>query len=156
MRVENRGARWRGEKPYRGDGPGIVAVLANDVPMMFPTLPVALPFIKSGQLRAVAVSSSQRSTLVPDVPTVAESGGLPEFAVSVWVGMLAPAGTPKEIVDRLSQEIRKAVQSDDFREKLKAQGAEPAPSTPEEFAAYLAAETTKWSSVAKAAHITPN
>jgi tripartite-type tricarboxylate transporter receptor subunit TctC len=142
--------------PYRGDAPGITDVLAGQVPMMFPTLPVALPYIRSGKLRAVAVSSPKRSTLVPDIPTVAESGGLPEFAVSIWVGILAPAKTPKEIVDKLNAEIRQAVSSDDVRERLKAQGAEPATDTPEEFAAYLAAETAKWSEVAKSAHITPN
>ncbi len=142
--------------PYRGDAPGITDVLAGQVPMMFPTLPVALPYIRSGKLRAVAVSSPKRSTLVPDIPTVAESGGLPEFAVSIWVGILAPAKTRKEIVDKLNAEIRRAVSSDDVRERLKAQGAEPAADTPEEFAAYLAAETTKWTQVAKSAHITPN
>ncbi len=142
--------------PYRGDAPGITDVLAGQVPMMFPTLPVALPHIQSGKLRAVAVSSPQRSTLVPDVPTVAESGGLPEFAVSIWVGILAPAKTPKAIVDRLNREIRQSLSSDEVRERLKAQGAEPANGTPEEFAAYLSSETAKWTAVAAAAHIQPN
>src|SRR5271169_192913 len=79
--------------PYKGDAPAVTAVLANQVPMMFPTLPVALPYIKSGKLRAIAVSSAKRSALLPEVPTVAESGGLPEFAVSIWVGVVAPPGT---------------------------------------------------------------
>lgn len=142
--------------PYRGDGPAIAAVLAGQVPTMFPTLPVALPYIKSGKLRAVAVSSSTRSPLLPEVPTVAESGGLPEFAVSIWVGIVAPPGTPKEIVDRLNAEIRKAVAMPDIREHLEALGADPASDTPEQFSAYIAAETAQWLKVAGAAKIKPN
>ena len=141
--------------PYRGDGPAIAAVLAGQVPMQFPTLPVALPYIKSGKLRAVAVSSSTRSPLLPEVPTVAESGGLPEFAVSIWVGIVAPPGTPKEIVDRLNAEIRKAVALPDIREHLEALGADPASDTPEQFSAYIAAETAQWLKVARAAKIKP-
>jgi tripartite-type tricarboxylate transporter receptor subunit TctC len=141
--------------PYRGDGPAIAAVLAGQVPMQFPTLPVALPYIKSGKLRAVAVSSSTRSPLLPEVPTVAESGGLPEFAVSIWVGIVAPPGTPKEIVDRLNAEIGKTVALPDIREHLEALGADPASDTPEQFLAYIAAETTQWLKVARAAKIKP-
>jgi tripartite-type tricarboxylate transporter receptor subunit TctC len=142
--------------PYRGDGPAIAAVLAGQVPMMFPTLPVALPYVKSGKLRAVAVSSASRSPLLPEVPTVAESGGLPEFAVSIWVGIVAPPGTPKEIVDRLNAEIRKVVAMPDIREHLEALGADPASGTPEQFSAYITAETTQWLKVANAAKIEPN
>jgi tripartite-type tricarboxylate transporter receptor subunit TctC len=141
--------------PYRGDGPAIAAVLAGQVPMQFPTLPVALPYIKSGKLRAVAVSSSTRSPLLPEVPTVAESGGLPEFAVSIWVGVVAPPGTPKQIVDRLNAEIRKAVAMPDIREHLEALGADPMTDTPEQFSAYIAAETAQWRKVARAAKIKP-
>jgi tripartite-type tricarboxylate transporter receptor subunit TctC len=141
--------------PYRGDGPAIAAVVAGQVPMQFPTLPVALPYIKSGKLRAVAVSSSTRSPLLPEVPTVAESGGLPEFAVSIWVGIVAPPGTPKEIVDRLNAEIRKAVALPDIREHLEALGADPASDTPEQFSANIAAETAQWLKVARAAKIKP-
>jgi tripartite-type tricarboxylate transporter receptor subunit TctC len=141
--------------PFRGDGPAIAAVLAGQVPMQFPTLPVALPYIKSGKLRAVAVSSATRSPLLPEVPTVADSGGLPEFAVSIWVGIVAPPGTPKEIVDRLNAEIRKAVTLPDIREHLAALGADPASDTPEQFSAYIAAETAQWLKVARAAKIKP-
>jgi tripartite-type tricarboxylate transporter receptor subunit TctC len=142
--------------PYRGDAPATADVLAGQVPMIFPTLPVALPHIKAGKLRAVAVSSPKRSTLVPEVPTVAESGGLPDFAVSVWVGILAPAGTPKELVARLNGDIRKALDAADVRARLADQGTEPAGGTPEEFSEYILAETAKWSKVAKAANIEPN
>jgi tripartite-type tricarboxylate transporter receptor subunit TctC len=141
--------------PYKGDAPAITAVLAGQVPMMFPTLPVALPYIKAGKLRAIAVSSSKRSPLLPEVPTVAESGGLPEFAVSIWVGVVAPPGTSKEIVDKLNAAIRQAVDLPDIREHLEALGAEPAAGTPEEFSAYIASETAQWLKVARAAKITP-
>jgi tripartite-type tricarboxylate transporter receptor subunit TctC len=141
--------------PFRGDAPAITAVLAGQVPMMFPTLPVALPYIKSGKLRAVAVSSATRSALLPDVPTVAESGGLPEFAVSIWVGIVAPPGTPKEIVDKLNAEVRKAVALPEIREHLAALGADPAEDTPEQFSSFIASETAQWLKVARAAKLKP-
>lgn len=142
--------------PYKGDAPGTADVVAGQVPMIFPTLPVALPFIKAGKLRPIAVSSAERSSLLPDVPTVAESGGLPEFEVSVWVGILAPAGTPKEIVNRLNTEIVKIVRMPNIRERLAGLGAEPVGDTSEHFTAYIRSELAKWSKVAKAAGITPN
>jgi tripartite-type tricarboxylate transporter receptor subunit TctC len=142
--------------PYKGDAPGTADVVAGQVPMIFPTLPVALPFIKAGKLRAIAVSSAVRSSLLPDVPTVAESGGLPEFEVSVWVGILAPAGTAKEIVNRLNTEIVKIVRMPNIRERLAGLGAEPVGDTSEHFTAYIRTELAKWSKVAKAAGITPN
>ena len=142
--------------PYKGDAPGTADVVAGQVPMIFPTLPVALPFIKSGKLRPIAVSSAARSSLLPDIPTVAESGGLPEFEVSVWVGIFAPAGTPKEIVNRLNSEIAKIVRVPGVRERLAGLGAEPVGDTSEHFAAYIKTELAKWSKVAKAAGITPN
>jgi tripartite-type tricarboxylate transporter receptor subunit TctC len=142
--------------PYKGDAPGTADVVAGQVPMIFPTLPVALPFIKAGKLRPIAVSSAERSSLLPEVPTVAESGSLPEFEVSVWVGIFAPAGTPKEIVNRLNTEIAKIVRVPNIRERLAGLGAEPVGDTSEHFAAYIRSELAKWSKVAKAAGITPN
>ncbi|MBR1125243.1 tripartite tricarboxylate transporter substrate binding protein [Bradyrhizobium lablabi] len=143
--------------PYRGDAPGMTDVLAGRIQMMFPTLPVALPQIKAGAVRAIAVSSPKRSELVPEIPTVAESASMPEFSVSVWVGILAPAGTSPEIVSKLNAEINKALASSTVREQLAVQGTEPAAAgDPKAFAAYLAAETKKWSEVAKAAGIVPN
>ncbi len=142
--------------PYKGDNPAVTDVLGGQVPMVFPTLPVALPHIKTGKLKAIAVSSEKRSTLMPDLPTVAESGGLPEFAVSVWVGILAPAGTPDGIVQRLNTELSRIVSEPETREKLASLGAEPATMKPAEFAAYIRSETEKWSKVAKSAKIDPN
>ena len=141
--------------PYKGDAPAVTDVIAGQVPMMFPTLPVALPHIRSGKLRAIAVSSARRTSLAPDIPTVAESGGLPDFQVSVWVGILAPAHTPKDVVDRLSAELTKIVQLPEVKNKLASLGAEPAPQDSARFASYIATETAKWSKVAKAAGIVP-
>lgn len=141
--------------PYKGDGVGITDVIGGQVPMMFPTLPVALPHIKAGKLRAIAVSSPARTPLAPGVPTVAESGGLPDFEVSVWVGILAPANTPKDIVDRVSGELTRIVQTPEVREKLSSLGAGPDPRDAAQFGAYIKSETAKWSKVAAAARITP-
>jgi len=141
--------------PYKGDAVGITDVIGGQVPMMFPTLPVALPHIKSGKLRAVAVSSAKRTALAPEVPTVAESGGLADFQVSVWVGILAPANTPKDIVDRVSTELTRIVQAPEIKEKLASLGAEPDPRDSAQFAAYIKSETAKWSKVAAAAKISP-
>jgi tripartite-type tricarboxylate transporter receptor subunit TctC len=141
--------------PYKGDSPAVTDVISGQVPLMFPTLPVALPQIRAGKLRAIAVSSAKRTALAPDIPTVAESGGLPDFAVSVWVGILAPAGTPKDIVERLSTELTRIVQMPDVKEKLAGLGAEPQPQDSAEFTTYIHSETAKWSKVAKAAGIVP-
>ena len=140
--------------PYKGDSLGITDVIAGQVPMMFPTLPVALPNIKAGKLRAIAVSSATRTPLMPGVPTVAESGGLPDFEVSVWVGILAPANTPKDIVDRLSTELTHIVQTPEVRDRLAALGTVPDPRDAAHFATYIRSETAKWSKVATAAKIT--
>jgi tripartite-type tricarboxylate transporter receptor subunit TctC len=142
--------------PYKGDTPAVTDVIGGQVPMMFPTLPVALPHIKSGKLRAIAVSSAKPTSLMPGVPTVAESGGLPDFEVSVWVGILAPAGTPKDIVERISAELTKIVRLPEIRERLASLGAEPAPMGPAQFTGYIKSETAKWSKVAQAAKIVPN
>jgi tripartite-type tricarboxylate transporter receptor subunit TctC len=141
--------------PYKGDSNAITDVISGQVPMMFPTLPVALPNIKAGKLRAIAVSSAKRSPLAPDVPTVAESGGLPDFEVSVWVGILAPANTPKKIVNRISSELMRIVQTPEVKQKLASLGAEPDARGPAQFASYIKSETAKWSKVAAAAHIVP-
>ncbi len=140
--------------PYKGDALGITDVIGGQVPMMFPTLPVALPHIKSGKLRAVAVSSPKRTALAPDVPTVNESAGLKDFEVSVWVGILAPANTPKDIVDRVSSELTRIVQTPAVKEKLASLGAEPDPRDSAQFASYIKSETAKWAKVAAAAGMT--
>jgi tripartite-type tricarboxylate transporter receptor subunit TctC len=128
--------------------------MAGHVPIMFPTLPAALQQIKSGKLRPIAVSSARRSALLPDVPTVMESG-VPDYDVGVWVGFFAPAGTPKEIVQKLNTEIVKILRMPEFRERLASLGLEAVEDTPEQFSAFIKSEIAKWSKVSKAAGVTP-
>jgi tripartite-type tricarboxylate transporter receptor subunit TctC len=138
--------------PYKGTSPAVTDLLARQVQMMFANTVSALPMVKAGRLRALAISSSRRSEAAPDLPTVAESG-MPGFEASTWFGMLAPAGTPKPIIARLNGEVRKILQMPDVLELLKAQGAEPIGSTPEEFRDYIKSELVKWEKVVKAAGI---
>ena len=140
--------------PYKGTGPGVIDVLAGQVKVMTPNVLTALPHIKSGRLRALAVTSGKRSDALPDVPTIAEAG-VPGYESVQWYGVLAPAGTPRDVVQRLYMEIAKALRSGDVRERLAADGAEPVGSTPEQFAAFIRAEIDKWAKVAKAAGIKP-
>jgi len=143
--------------PYKGSAPAITDLIGGQVQVMFDNLPSSLQQIKAGKLRAIAVTSAQRSPALPDLPTIAESG-LPGFEATSWFGVLAPAGTPPAIVNRLNAEINKWLQSPDGKEKLLAQGAliDPrgesvtAGGSPEQFAAFIRAETEKWAKVIKA------
>ena len=137
--------------PYRGSGPALVDLIAGNVDLMFDNLPSALPHIKSGRLKALAVTSGQRSGVLPDVPTVAEAGGalLKNFEASSWFGLLAPAGTPVDIVNRIQQEAAKAMAQPAVKERLLLQGAIPSGNTPAEFAKLMDAETKKWAQVVK-------
>ncbi len=138
--------------PYRGSGPALIDLMAGNVDLMFDNLPSALPHIKSGRLKALAVTSAKRSAALPDLPTVAEAGGplLQNFEASSWFGLLAPAGTPAEIVTRLQQETAKAMAQPAVNERLLAQGALPGGQPPAEFARFIEAETKKWAQVVKA------
>jgi tripartite-type tricarboxylate transporter receptor subunit TctC len=135
--------------PYKGSAPALTDLIGGQVQLMFDNLPSALPQIKGGKLRAIAVTSLQRAPVLPDVPTIAESG-LPGFEASSWFGVLAPAGTPAPIVARLNSEVNKWLQSPEAREQLLAQGAVAAGGTPDQFAAHIRAETEKWAKVVKA------
>jgi tripartite-type tricarboxylate transporter receptor subunit TctC len=137
--------------PYKGSSPGTTSVIAGETDAMFSNLLPALPAVKSGRLRALGVSSARRSTIVPDVPTLAST--LPGFDVEQLYGLLAPAGTPREIVKRLNSETIKAVQAPDVKSKLATDGSEVLVSTPEEFEKRIVAEIAKWSKVIKAAGI---
>jgi tripartite-type tricarboxylate transporter receptor subunit TctC len=117
--------------------------------LMFDNLPASLPHIRSGKLKALAVTSAQRSTALPDLPTLAEAG-LKGYEASSWFGLLAPAGTPTDIVSRLQQESAKALGSATLKERLVAQGAIPSGITPAEFAKLIDDETRKWAAVVKA------
>ncbi|HET9337660.1 MAG TPA: tripartite tricarboxylate transporter substrate binding protein [Casimicrobiaceae bacterium] len=135
--------------PYKGGAPALQALLAGDTQFMFDNLANAMAQVKGGTVRAIAVTTAQRSKLAPDLPTMAEAG-LPGFDISTWFGLMAPAGTPPEVVARWNEGIVKALNSPDVREKMLAQGAEPAPMTPTEFAAFIARERDKYARIVKA------
>ena len=135
--------------PYRGSGPALLDLIGGTMDLMFDNLPSALPQIKAGKLIALAVTSSARSAALPDVPTVAEAGPVKGFEASSWFGLLAPAGTPAEIVNRVQQESAKALGSPALKERLLSQGALPGGMAPAEFGRFIAAETTKWAAVVK-------
>ncbi|WP_297652031.1 tripartite tricarboxylate transporter substrate binding protein [Hydrogenophaga sp.] len=136
--------------PYRGSGPAMTDMLAGAMDVMFDNLPSAMPHIKSGALTAFAVTSGVRSAALPDVPTVAEAGNLAGFEASSWFGLLAPAGTPADVVSRLQQETAKALSQPAVKERLLAQGAIPGGNTPQEFTRMIDAEIAKWAPVVKA------
>ena len=136
--------------PYRGSGPALLDLLGGSTDVMFDNLPSSMPHIKAGKLKALAVTSSQRSAVLPDVPTIEEAGKLKGYEASSWFGLLAPAGTPPEVVSRLQQETAKALNSPAIKEKLLAQGAIPSGNTPQEFARLIDAEIKKWAQVVKA------
>ena len=135
--------------PYKGSSAALPDVMSGQVNVMFDNAPSVMPQIKGGKLKAIAVTSGTRSPALPNVPTIAEAG-LPGFEATSWFGVLAPAGTPKDIVDKLSQTIARAVQSAEFKERLAAQGAEGVGNTSEQFAAHIKTEIEKWAKVVKA------
>ena len=140
--------------PYKGSAPALTDLIGGQVQLMFDNLPSSLPFIRAGKLRALAVTSGARAAALPDLPTLAESG-LPGFEASSWFGVLAPAGTPRDIVAKLNGAIASWLASPAAKEKLLAQGAIAAGGTPDDFARHIDAETSKWAKVVKAsgAHI---
>lgn len=134
--------------PYKGSSPALTDLLGGQVPAMFDLLPSSLPHIQSGKLRALAVTSSQRSALLPNLPTMAESG-LPGYQVNSWFGILAPAKTPRPVVARLNADIVKVLQAPGIREQMSEQGAEPLFSTPDEFAKVINTDLATWAAVVK-------
>ena len=138
--------------PYRGSGPALIDLMGGSMDVMFDNLPSALPHIRSGKLKALAVTSAQRSAALPDLPTVAEAGGpaLKGYEASSWFGLLAPAGTPADIATRIQAETAKALATPAMKERLQAQGAIPSGMTPAEFVRFIDAETKKWAQVVKA------
>jgi len=138
--------------PYGGSAPALVDLIGGNTDLMFDNLPSSMPHIRSGRLRALAVTSASRSAALPDVPTVEEAGGtmLKGFEASSWFGLLAPAGTPMDIVNRVQAETAKALATPVMKERLLAQGAIPSGMTSAEFVRHIAAETAKWAKVVKA------
>lgn len=138
--------------PYKGSGPLTTDLLGGQVAMSFDTLTPVLPHIQAGKLRPLAVTTAQRSSVLPDVPTLQESG-LAGFDIGTWFGVLAPAATPAPVVAKLSEEITKILKSDDFQKRLRMVGAEPMISTPDEFKKRIDDETSKFASLVKEANI---
>jgi tripartite-type tricarboxylate transporter receptor subunit TctC len=135
--------------PYKGTGPAVTDLVSGQVTMFITNMPSVLPMIKANRLRALAVTSSQRSALMPELPTVAESG-IPGFEVIVWYGLFAPAATPRPIIVRVNQEVRKMSDMQDVKDRLALQGAEVLSSTPEELAKRVRADLVKWGKIVKA------
>jgi len=134
--------------PYRGSGPALLDLIGGTMDLMFDNLPSALPQIKAGKLKALAVTSAQRSAAMPELPTIAEAG-VKGFDASSWFGLLAPAGTPADVIERLQRETAKSFESPAFKERLLSQGAIPGGQSPAEFAKFIAAESKKWAQVVK-------
>jgi len=140
--------------PYRGSGPALLDLIGGNMDLMFDNLPSSMTQIKAGKLKALAVTSAQRSAAVPELPTIAEAGPLPGFEASSWFGLLAPAGTPADIVARIQQETARALATPAMKERLLAQGAIPSGIEPAAFAQLIAAETKKWAQVVKSSGAT--
>ena len=139
--------------PYRGSAPADVDLVAGQIQFMTDTINSVMPFVKDKRLKLLAVTTSQRMSLFPDVPTLSETV-MPGFEAGAWQGIMVPANTPKAVVQRLNAEINKALQSAEVKEKLALQGAEPLGSTSEEYGAYVKKELARWAAVVKATGVT--
>lgn len=138
--------------PYKGSAPVVTDLLAGQIDVMFDNVPNVIGHVRAGKMKALAVSTAQRSALAPEVPTVAEAG-VPGYELAVWFGVLAPAGTPRDIVARLNAEIVKVLNSPEVKDRFAKQGVEVRTSTPEQFGEFLRAEVARWARVIKEAGI---
>ena len=136
--------------PYRGSGPALLDLAAGNMDVMFDNLPSAMQLIKGGKLKALAVTSAQRSAALPDVPTVEEAAGLQGFEASSWFGLLAPAGPPPDVINRIQQEVAKSLATPAMKERLATLGAIPSGNPPAQFAALIESEHKQWAEVVKA------
>jgi tripartite-type tricarboxylate transporter receptor subunit TctC len=135
--------------PYKGSAPALLDVVGGQTQMMIDTISTVLPYARDNRLRPLAVAIQRRLAVLPDVPTLEEAAGLPGFEMSAWQGIVVPAATPREIVNRLNTELNKAVQNPDLRQRLATGGSEPLGGTSEQYAAYIKSELQRWSKVAK-------
>jgi len=135
--------------PFKGGAPALQALLAGDTQLMFDNLANSMQQVKAGKLKALAVTTAKRSSLVPDLPTMSEAG-VPGFDISTWFGLMAPAGTPPEVIAKWNADLVKVLTSPDMRERMTAQGAEATPTTPGEFSAFIARELDKYARIVKA------
>jgi tripartite-type tricarboxylate transporter receptor subunit TctC len=138
--------------PYKGSSQGLIALLSGEVSLYFGNVPAVISHVQARRLRPLAVSGSKRTPAAPGIPTVAESG-VPEFAVTSWFGVAAPAKTPRPIIDRLHAEIVRALNTPELRERMQGMGADPGGNTPEQYTAFVQNEITKWGKVIQAAGI---
>jgi tripartite-type tricarboxylate transporter receptor subunit TctC len=138
--------------PYKGGGPAMVDLVGGQIQMMFATAASAIPFMNSGRIRSIAVTTIKRASFLPDVPTVSESG-VKGFEANNWYGVLAPLKTPRPIIDKLNKEFVAILLSPEIKTDLQKQGLDPTPSSPDEFGAYIHSEVKKWAGVVKTAHI---
>lgn len=140
--------------PYKGTGPAGMALLAGEVQLTFSSIPTVLPHVRAGKLKALGVGNAERVPLLPEFPTIAESG-LPGYEAYAWGGMIAPANTPKDVIARLNREIVQILKQKDVADQMLKEGVVPTPSTADEFGAYIKAEIVKWGTVIKLANIKP-
>jgi len=138
--------------PYKGSGPAVADVVGGRVQIMFDAAPSLIAHVRSGKLRVLAAASRERNRLLPEVPTFAELG-YPQIDVSLWYGLLAPAGTPRAVVEKLNRSVGQVLEAKDVTDRLHAQGAEPMRGAPEAFAAFMRQEMAKWAPVVKAANV---
>src|SRR3954463_9715837 len=138
--------------PYKGTGPALTDLLGGHIPMAFAPIPASHPNVSAGTLRALAVTSTTRSSLMPDVPTISESV-LPGFDASLYYGLAAPAGTPRAVIDKLNKALRDALGSDEVKKQLAQDGTEITPGTPEDYAAFIDRDEKKWSQLVKASGV---
>lgn len=141
--------------PFKGSPGAVIAVIAGQISMAFPNIPPALPQVRSGKLKALAVTTAKRSAALPDLPTVAESG-LPGYEATAWFGVLAPAGTPSSIIAQLNAAIVRSLHTREMRERLIAEGTEPVGNTPEQFAQIVRNDIAKWAKVVKSSGARPD
>ncbi len=134
--------------PYKGSGPAIAAILGGEVQIMFELMPSAMPHVKSGRMRALAVTSRSRSPIAPDLPTVAEAG-LPGYEVGSWFGLCAPAQTPRAVLDKINADLNAQLGTPEMQQRILGLGAQPLSMTPDEFSRFVRAEISKWSKVVK-------
>jgi tripartite-type tricarboxylate transporter receptor subunit TctC len=135
--------------PYKGSGPAQQDLMSGIIKVSFVGTPIAIPHMKSGRLKALGVSTAKRSPEIPEVPTIAEAG-VPGYEAIVWIGLLAPAGTPREVVEKLNAVMLKILGTPDMRERLSGQGAEAVGDTPDEFGAHIRSEIDRWAKVVRA------
>jgi tripartite-type tricarboxylate transporter receptor subunit TctC len=138
--------------PYKGTGPALTDLLGGHIPMAFAPIPASHPNVSAGKLRALAVTSTTRSSLMPDVPTISETV-LPGFDASLYYGLAAPAGTPRPVIDKLNKALRDALASDEVKRQLAQDGTEITPGTPEDYAAFIDKDEKKWSQLVKASGV---